>query len=322
MRTEVVLVTPELAKTWLKQNKPDNRKQAKTRIKYYAEEMAAGRWQLTSQGIAFNTIGQLTNGQHRLAAIIEANVPIQMSVTYDEPIYAYTELDTGAKRTMADIMHIDRKEIAVYSVFYRLSLFATTKTRMSKEAVIAFHDYFAPSYASLVGMTNSEVRTFSAAPIKAACMIGMERKDNRGYALQQYRALILQHYDSMSSVNKIFSGWLSRNNGKISLSKSTFVDYLEIFSRASIAFDEDNASYGVLQLTQDRKEAIMIWARNIISGVMSLHKPDDTHSVIDYVKPILNENSRLKSTVDRLEKTNRQLVENEVHNFRELSRAD
>ena len=78
IRTE--LVTPEKATHYLKRNVDNYRKISRTKVALYAEEMKAGKWQLNGEGIMFDETGRLKNGQHRLAAIIAARTPVEMTI--------------------------------------------------------------------------------------------------------------------------------------------------------------------------------------------------------------------------------------------------
>ena len=82
MDTKVTTITPEMAREWLKKNMHNNRPVLKATVHNYARQMRCGTWNLTHQGIAFDQNGELVDGQHRLSAIIEANVPVKMNVTY------------------------------------------------------------------------------------------------------------------------------------------------------------------------------------------------------------------------------------------------
>lgn len=46
-------------------------------VKGFAEAMSRGEWMVTHQGIAFSSAGVLVDGQHRLAAVIEAEHAIR-----------------------------------------------------------------------------------------------------------------------------------------------------------------------------------------------------------------------------------------------------
>lgn len=70
-------------------------------IHKYAEDMIAGQWQLSHQGLAFDVNDNLIDGQHRLMAVVKANVPVQMMVTTGLPRKAMEVVDAGAARLVA-----------------------------------------------------------------------------------------------------------------------------------------------------------------------------------------------------------------------------
>jgi hypothetical protein len=82
-QTKEVLVTPEIAKEYLSHSH-GNRKLIKTKCEAYAREMIAGRWYL-SENIKFDVDGNLLDANHRLNAVIIANVPVLFVVTTGYP---------------------------------------------------------------------------------------------------------------------------------------------------------------------------------------------------------------------------------------------
>ncbi len=72
-----------------------------------AEAMRRGDWLVTHQGIAFDTNGVLVDGQHRLAAIIEADLPVEVTVFTDVEPDTFDVLDTGKRRNAADVLAIE-----------------------------------------------------------------------------------------------------------------------------------------------------------------------------------------------------------------------
>lgn len=103
MRTEILNITPEMALDMLCKNS-SNRKVRTDRVRYYAEQMKAGNWHLTGQGITFATDGTLLDGQHRLYAIVECEIPQTMLVVYDaDKVATY---DCGLKRTVVDQLQL------------------------------------------------------------------------------------------------------------------------------------------------------------------------------------------------------------------------
>jgi hypothetical protein len=101
-----MVVTPTWAKEVLETKNKLNRNPSAQQVKKYAELMRRGDWRETHQGIAFGTDGTLFDGQHRLAAVVEAGVPITMMVTYDLDDRSREAIDTGRKRTPGDLLKL------------------------------------------------------------------------------------------------------------------------------------------------------------------------------------------------------------------------
>lgn len=93
-----VLVTPDQATEWL-DKAAKNRKINQRRVALYASIMKRGDWMLTNQGIAIDETGMLIDGQHRLRAVVEADVSVELLVIRATPNKAQLVLDQGLKRT-------------------------------------------------------------------------------------------------------------------------------------------------------------------------------------------------------------------------------
>lgn len=111
MRSKLQTVTPKRAAEWLDAN-TTNRPISKPVVRGFAEAMKRGEWVVTHQGIAFDTNGVLIDGQHRLAAIIEADVPIDLTVFSDVAEGTFDVLDTGKRRNAADVLAIEGEKSA------------------------------------------------------------------------------------------------------------------------------------------------------------------------------------------------------------------
>lgn len=101
MRTELVKITPAMAKAMLEKNTSNRRIDERAITKWY-RLMLDNDWQVTHQGIAFFDDGTLADGQHRLLAIIRIGRPITFLVTYDLPKSAAMAIDSGRKRSLID----------------------------------------------------------------------------------------------------------------------------------------------------------------------------------------------------------------------------
>ena len=106
MRSRVQTITPSRAVELLAAN-TTNRPLSKAVVRSFAEAMRRGDWVVTHQGIAFDVNGVLVDGQHRLAAIIEADRPVALTVFTDVSEGAFDVLDTGKRRNGADVLAIE-----------------------------------------------------------------------------------------------------------------------------------------------------------------------------------------------------------------------
>lgn len=106
MRTKVQLISPKRASELLDANTA-NRPLSRSTVRSFAAAMRRGDWLVTHQGIAFDRNGVLVDGQHRLAAIIEADQPVELTVFTDVDPDSFDVLDTGKKRNAADVLAIE-----------------------------------------------------------------------------------------------------------------------------------------------------------------------------------------------------------------------
>jgi hypothetical protein len=119
MHLSTEVVTPERARQWLTVDNHRNRKIKDGRVSYLADEIASGRWQLTHNGIAFDLKGNLLDGQHRLAAIAKAGVPVEIVIARNVAAESYVAMDRGAVRSLADVLRSDQRVVSVASAIVR-----------------------------------------------------------------------------------------------------------------------------------------------------------------------------------------------------------
>lgn len=105
-KAELVKITPDLARTWLTKN-VHNRSFRPAVAATYARDMKAGAWEVTGEAIKFDWDDNLIDGQHRLSAIIEANVAVTMFVMRGLRPTAQNVMDTGAKRIASDALALN-----------------------------------------------------------------------------------------------------------------------------------------------------------------------------------------------------------------------
>lgn len=107
MKLEIVTMTPNWAHQILTEQNIKNRHMRPSVVRRYARAIAAGQWKLTQQGVAIGSNGVLLDGQHRLAAIVEAGQPVEIALATDCDPSIFTVMDTGCSRKAADVLQME-----------------------------------------------------------------------------------------------------------------------------------------------------------------------------------------------------------------------
>lgn len=99
-QSKLVFVTPQMAYELLSKN-TKNRKVKEVQVKRLAQSIINGTFVVTNNGIGIDINGVLTDGQHRLLAIIKANKGAWLFVVTDLEPVARIVCDTGGVRTLS-----------------------------------------------------------------------------------------------------------------------------------------------------------------------------------------------------------------------------
>lgn len=120
---EVIEITPNLARQWLGFN-THNRKLRQRVVAAYAADMRAGDWQWNGESIKFAADGTLLDGQHRLAAIAEAEATVKMLTVRGLPNHTQDTVDGGAKRKFSDVLTLrgERAAVPLASITRRVAM--------------------------------------------------------------------------------------------------------------------------------------------------------------------------------------------------------
>ncbi|NDF13206.1 MAG: hypothetical protein EB060_10400 [Proteobacteria bacterium] len=101
LKTDLVFVTPEMARKWLEKN-VNNRNIRRHYVAKLRNDLRNNRFMTTHEGIAFNCNGELKDGQHRLTAIAEEGIGAWLMVTSGLPNDAVPVINRGSIRTITD----------------------------------------------------------------------------------------------------------------------------------------------------------------------------------------------------------------------------
>jgi predicted XRE-type DNA-binding protein len=103
MHSKIETITPKRANELLA-DKHKNRPLKAQAIDQFAADMKAGRWEMNGQPIIISDEGRLSDGQNRMAAIVQSGVTIDLLVVYGVPAERMATMDTGTKRSVADVL--------------------------------------------------------------------------------------------------------------------------------------------------------------------------------------------------------------------------
>lgn len=103
MKVAVETITPAVASKML-ENRPYQRRLRPATVELYVYQMQKGLWRDTGEAIKIDRDGNLCDGQHRLTAIVESGVTLNMLVVRDILPNAFDAMDQGAPRTPGDTL--------------------------------------------------------------------------------------------------------------------------------------------------------------------------------------------------------------------------
>lgn len=103
IKTDVVTITPRLARKLLEQN-IQNRKVSPANLGKIKLIMERGEWELNGEAIKIAKDGRVLDGQHRLMAAAETETTFQTLIVYGLDDEVQETMDSGKSRTVADVL--------------------------------------------------------------------------------------------------------------------------------------------------------------------------------------------------------------------------
>ncbi len=167
---KIVSVTPATATKWLDKNTA-NRHASDGAIKYLADEMTNGRFGLGPDAIAFNTKGELINGQHRLFAVVASGVTCQFLVMEDVDDAMKERLDLGRARSIPDMLKmiygVDRARLITGAVRLMDDFVDDRRMKLSVGHALTQIERYDAAFKWLVEETPGK-NQFAISPVVAA----------------------------------------------------------------------------------------------------------------------------------------------------------
>ena len=270
MRTELLLVTPEMANSFLaasaaaEQAAEDNGVVLKNRNfrPRWSEEIArritAGEWDTTHQGIALSSSGFILDGQHRLPAIVAAGIPVLMNVTFDVPDSAFSQIDGGEPRSLADRSSLPVRLVQVarlaVSIIYGGGVARNSAPVMQALAATGLADAYEYLFAG-----TSHTKTFSSAPMRLMmCVLVIDGRD-AAYIRTVYKNLTTHNYNELPPIGNAFCQQVAIKGENWAIN-----DKYGLMARAIKVFDKNQADKTRLLVSESEKEAATRYVKRVI----------------------------------------------------------
>ena len=174
MEARVEIITPEIARAMLGHN-THNRNVSRPRVLLYAEEMRAGRWRESHQGIAFGEDGVLYDGQHRLLAVVESGCSVPMLVIRGLPQGSRVGIDIGRGRNTTDNLNLSGEQSPICRHFgaaarVLIDVKRSDVHRPSSRDFLAMVEEYRATWNRIGDAFSSHKPGISSAPAVAACL--------------------------------------------------------------------------------------------------------------------------------------------------------
>jgi hypothetical protein len=192
MHANIETVTPDQAAALLANN-AGNRKLMKTTVSQLADDMRRGHWRLSHQGIAIARDGRLLDGQHRLSAIVEAGVAVQMVVFRNVDEASFAVMDRGRVRQLRDILGQDSRILEPCTFIARLHGIGMVQAHHAEEVLAAV----GPAVVDMLAVAGACAKGRTAAPIKAAAALRLVQ-GHKDHVLRQWKALVNMEFTNMA----------------------------------------------------------------------------------------------------------------------------
>lgn len=184
----IMRVTPRIAEEWLGKNE-SNRNLRPTRVAQLVRDMRAGNFALTGDSIKFDWSGNLIDGQHRLTAVRDSGITIEVLVVRGLAPTVRAVIDTGAKRSAGDALRMAGKNAATRSMAATIRLLLAIREgslvragdaprEVTHSEVVGFYDRNSELLDYCIVFSNRHNRKLNARPASlAAAMFIAAQKD-------------------------------------------------------------------------------------------------------------------------------------------------
>lgn len=183
MELKEMIITPEIAQDMLQLN-TCNRPLSKNTVAKYANMMKLGEWHFSHQAIAFTEDNKgnmlLVDGQHRLAAVVQSDVPIKFSVIYHAVQTPY--IDTVRNRSFIDNLNIcnsTSKYTKTMMSIFNLIISINNIKNITQTQRQNFCDNFYGTFLAVDNIYKTSKTKSGGCPLKTALFLAINENQNK-----------------------------------------------------------------------------------------------------------------------------------------------
>lgn len=237
--TRYELITPDIARHYLTMN-TSNRPIRPSTVKSLSKAIERGEWIVTHQGIAFSKNGRLLDGQHRLKAIVEANIPVVMAVTNGLDDESFMVVDRHQRRSTADSLGLNRR---VLEPIHTIATIARGVTQHTPQQIKSFVDIFYSISEELHSFAPSNLKVFTTAPVRAAAIFrALQRPLEMEFIFNSYRRISLRQIEDFTNIETVFYKKV------LNIPSGSSTDQKMMFAFANICFTSENKRLSLIRV--------------------------------------------------------------------------
>jgi hypothetical protein len=252
-------VTPEMAAEWLKKNE-GNRALSRMEVNHLKTALTKCEWRLVHQAIAFDSSGNLIDGQHRLTAIAETGIPARLYVARyaDLATAKGMPFDVGKKRTAAQILQESAKATQIITTLFYCWTVDRSAKRLSIEGLgraVKLHEQHITAINEAAKANDKNPAAIRAGVLLAMLDTAMHLNGSVDDIIAQFAAFAHSNYDIMwPSVRSLNKQWETKTiNGGSAVTLGGGSAQSHRTARAYIAFCPANQSLQSLRCADPRQ---------------------------------------------------------------------
>jgi hypothetical protein len=241
MITEKMFVTQAIASQMLLAGL-GNRPISRTNVLKYSDDMRAGAWRLTHQGLLLGKGGNIIDGAHRLTAISETGQGQWFLVSRDETLVDALSLpiDVGYKRSTAFILGISKSLAAVSTM---AALMTSNRSAVSANEIELWVNQLSGAYSVLTADHKTAARSISSASVQLAGVVRILLGEDSRYICDTYSQLLLSKFTLLPPLPASFYR-------QVVIDRTHF-DARQLFSRSMRMFDKSRQHLTKMQIKDE-----------------------------------------------------------------------